>query len=172
MAKKKISTIKALLNAFKQGATTTAACKSAGISTVILWRWCKNWPNLAKRIEQLKDCRTPLVIDSLFAQAVQGNVQAQKFYLINKAGWAASEGSVNVKVPIEVKNNTQVNIPVSTEQEGERLKSYAQLIRSHNLISRTLGQDGQELILGNDIERCERVESPAGGDSQGNSMAH
>lgn len=162
--------IKSILKSFKNGSTTIAACKAAGIHVSTLWRWCAKWPKLEKRIEEIKGKRVQFVVDSIYTNAIQGKEGSQKLFC-ELNGLIKRNGPV-VNVPVEVTNNTKVNIPVSTPQEAEQVKSYAELIRSHNLISRTLGQEGHGLVPGGDIEGRQGVEGQAGRIAQGDSVAH
>ena len=173
MAKKRISTLKKLLRAFQQGATITAACKSAGISDSIYFRWCREWPNLRKRVDQIMQCRTQYVIDSVYKNAVNGKEASQKLWLINRGGWRGGDG-LNVAV-----NNNNANviegdavvIPV-TADEKEQAIAYARLIKGHNLIGRVLGPEGDQPILGDGVEGQQRLESNAGGNPPGDTVAH
>ena len=172
MAKKNLSTIKRLLKSFKEGCNISMACKNAGISRVIFYKWTSEWPNLDKRIKQLMDVRTEMVIDAIYMNAIEGKEASQKLWMLNH-GWNG-EGS-KITVPVDIKN-TNVNsanvIPVATQEEAERVKSYAELIRSHNLVSRTLGQEGHEPVPRVDIEGRQGEESSAGAAAQGDSVAH
>lgn len=164
--------IKALLKSFKNGSTTLAACKAADTSVVTLWRWCKKWPNLEKRIEEIKGKRIHFVVDSIYTNAIQGKEGSQKLFceingLIKRHG-----PQVTVPVTAQVTQVTQVNIPVSSQQEAERAKSYAELIRKHNLIGRTLGEEGSEPVPGGDLEGCEGYPSPAGRDPSGDPVPY
>lgn len=163
--------IKALLKSFKNGSTTVAACKAAGIGVSTLWRWCGKWPNLEKRIEELKGKRIHYVVDSIYTNAVQGKEGSQKLFC-ELNGLIKRSGGVNVTVPVEVSNKTQVTIPVATPEEAEKVKSYAELIRSHNLVSRTLGPEGSGSVPLNRIEGREGDACEAGGVASGDSVAH
>lgn len=162
--------VKALLKSFKNGSTTVAACKAADMSVVSLWRWCKKWPNLEKRIEEIKGKRIHFVVDSIYTNAIQGKEGSQKLFC--EMNGLIKRGPVQVNVPVEVNNNTKVNIPVASQEEAERVKSYAELIRKHNLISRTLGEEGSEPVPGGDLEGRQGEEGSAGRIAQGDSVAH
>lgn len=92
-----ITTIKKLFRAFKDGATITSACQAAGISRTRFYDINHFWPKFRFRVDQLMvNARVKIVEDSLFAQAAKGNVGAQKFFLINKAGYKMGDsGSTN-----------------------------------------------------------------------------
>ena len=171
MAKKRISTIKRLLRAFQAGATITAACKAAGISDTIYFRWRKEWPNLRKRVDELMQCRTQYVIDSVYKNAINGKEASQKLWLINRGGWRGGDGTNIALTQAQVVEGDTVVIP-ATADEKEQAIAYAKLIKSHNLVSRVLGPEGDQPILGDGVEGQQRIESVAGGDSPGDTVAH
>lgn len=162
--------IKALLKSFRNGSTTIAACKAADTSVVTLWRWCRKWPNLEKRIEEIKGKRIHFVVDSIYTNAIQGKEGSQKLFC--EMNGLIKRGPLQVNVPIDAKQITQVNIPVATPQEAEQVKAYAELIRSHNLISRTLGQEGEQPVSGGLIEGRDGATDQAGGTPQRDTVAH
>lgn len=164
--------VKSLLKSFRNGATTVAACKAADISVVSLWRWCKKWPNLEKRIEEIKGKRIQFVIDSIYTNAVQGKEGSQKLFCELNGLIKRSGPQVTVPVNVDTKQINQVNIPVATVQEAEQVKAYAELIRSHNLVSRTLGQEGDRPVLGDLIEGRDGAQDQAGPTPQRDTVAH
>lgn len=166
------SKVKAILKSFKNGATNVAACKAAGIHVATLWRWCAKWPNLEKRIEEIKNKRVQFVIDAIYTNAVQGKEGSQKLFCEINGLIKRNGPQVTVPVTAQVTQVTQVNIPVSSQQEAERARSYAELIRKHNLIGRTLGEEGSEPVLGGDLEGCEGSPSSTGRDPSRDPMAH
>lgn len=162
--------IKAILRSFRDGSTITKACEAANISRNTLWLWCKRWPNLEKRIEEIKSSRVTHVVDAVYANAIAGKEASQKLFLsIN--GYKTGDG-VNVSVPVTVAAKTEVNIPVASQEESERVKRYAELIRRHNLVSRVLGQDGHQPDVGSVLQGQQRAEDRSSGDTPGNSLAH
>ena len=158
--------IKLLLKSFKNGATITAACKACGINPSTLWRWCEKWPNLDKRIENIKQRRTSFVIDAIYINAINGKEASQKLWL-EKEGILKREST-----PIEVKQITQVNIPTATPEEAEKVRTYAQLIRSHNLVSRTLGAEDNEVVLRDGVEGRQGLSCDPSGDSRRDSESY
>ncbi len=169
MAKKRLSTIKRLLKSFKEGCNISMACKNAGISRVVFYDWIKEWPNLEKRCRQLMEVRTEMVVDAIYMNAIDGKEASQKLWMLNH-GWNGEGGT---KVDVNVAQKTEVvNIPVATPQEAEKVKIYAKLIRSHNLVSRTLGPEGNEFIPGDSVEGREGQPSLTRGDTPGDTGAH
>lgn len=82
--KRKWQVMRAVLINLQRGATHTAACKAAGISDSSWWSWKAADPRLAKLADKVINSRIEYVVDALYKSAVQGSVQAQKYYLNNR----------------------------------------------------------------------------------------
>jgi len=88
-----------ILGYFRDGATLVSACDKAGLHRTTLYTWRKSDPKLNADIEEAQTSRVQLVIDSLYSQAMKGNITACIFYLKNRAGWAdKQETDLNVTV--------------------------------------------------------------------------
>lgn len=165
-----IRKVKALLRSFREGATITAACKAADVSRNTLWLWCRYWPNLNKRIEEIKSCRVGYVVDAVYINAMNGKEASQKLYLsIN--GMRTGEG-VKVEVPVKIQNATSVNIPVASEEERARVKRCAELIVRHNLVSRALGEEGHQSVLGEHVQGQQGGVDQSGANPPGDACTH
>lgn len=164
MAKLKLSIVKKLLKAYKDGHTMTSACKVAGIVLSTHWEWCKKWPRLEARIEQIKECRIPMLVDSIYAQGMKGDIIAAKSYLLNRAHWKMGDPKTAVPT-VQVHNNVvQNNTTTVPKDDEERLRKNADLIRKFGLISRYGSAPGQESIPVVCPEGQSGGESGAGGD--------
>lgn len=72
------------------GTSIYTACQAAQISPMTFWRWRNENPKFGAFIRGVIDARTQIVEDSLYQNALKGNVTAQIFWLKNKAGWKDS----------------------------------------------------------------------------------
>lgn len=123
-----------------------SACKMAGIAIGTHWNWCRRWPRLEARIEQIKECRIPMLVDSIYAQGMKGDIVAAKSYLLNRAHWKMGDPKSNVPA-VQVSNTVVQNntAPVAADDQ-ERLRKNADLIRKFGLIDRYGSKDGQESV--------------------------
>lgn len=83
--KKRWQIMKVALKTLKTGATRIVACQAAGISHGTLWNWCVADPRFSRMVDKALLARVKHVEDALYKSAVQGSVQAQKYFLNNRA---------------------------------------------------------------------------------------
>jgi len=126
------TTLKNLLDAFREGHTITSACVVAGITRQTFYRWIEKIPKLKLRIEQLMDNRNSLVRDALYAKALKGDTVACKAWLQNKAGWKFTETKIDVSASANAETKTEVMI--DPEVAKHKLRENAGLIRKFGLL--------------------------------------
>lgn len=149
MAKLKLSIIKKLLRAFKEGATVGSACKIAGIARVTYYDWInRQWPGLAQHIEDVKvTARVEAVEDALYKSAVEGDVQAQKNFLLNrKRSWRLGDPRDNKPSVIVQNTVTQNNTPTQKVDDEEELRKNADLIGKFALVDRYGSKTGEGAV--------------------------
>lgn len=132
MALPKLSILKKLFRAFKAGATTENACKSAGLTVVTFWRWSNDKPWIKQYVEKLKMSRVELVVDAMFQAAIKGDVNAQKNFLLNKnGGWRMGDPRIErISSPAPVVAAVaQTAVHVHIEQKSADILSNDQTIR-------------------------------------------
>ncbi len=116
--------IKSIISDLKSGASMGYAIQRSGVkSHVTILNWRKKSPRLDKLIKAAEDYstnkRTGMVVDSLFKNAMSGNVAAQIFWLKNRAKdeWRDSQMEFS-----QVNNFTKIDkiqIPVIIENQEE-----------------------------------------------------
>jgi len=76
------------------GNTITATCKAIGVSRMGEFKERMRNKEYRERVDEALKLRTEIVEDALFVTAVGGNVQAQRFFLINrgKERWKSEFG--------------------------------------------------------------------------------
>lgn len=85
-AKLKKSIANKVLVNLVRGASFRTACSSAGVHTATFWRWRQKSPELDEQVHTILEARTQTVEDSLYNAALDGNVTAMIFWLINRSG--------------------------------------------------------------------------------------
>jgi len=75
----------AFLESLKSGVSISDACKAVNLSRDTIWRWRKKYKGFNNKILSIIDSRTQTVEDALYANALNGNVTAQIFWLKNRA---------------------------------------------------------------------------------------
>jgi hypothetical protein len=85
----------------RHGATDEEITEELGISTATFYRWYHEMPDFREAVRNAKDGPDERVKRSLFKSALEGNSQAQQFWLKNRkrADWNAAS-DVNVVVPM------------------------------------------------------------------------
>lgn len=73
------------LESLKGGVSISDACKAANLSRDTIWRWRKKYIGFNHKILSIINSRTQTVEDALYANALNGNVTAQIFWLKNRA---------------------------------------------------------------------------------------
>ncbi len=164
MSRIKLSIVKRLLKAYKEGHTMASACKFAGIAIGTHWNWCKRWPRLESKIEEMKQSRIPMLIDSLYSQGMKGDVVAAKSYLLNRGAWKMGDPKSLVPA-VQVHNNVvQNNSTTLPKDDPERLRKNADLIRTFRLVDQYGSAPGQEAVSELRPEGQQGTEGGAGGD--------
>lgn len=79
------SVVDAIIQSIQNGATVMQACEAAGIDPRTFYRWRKKYKEVEELYEMALDSRVQIVEDSLFKRAVEGNVTAIIFFLMNRA---------------------------------------------------------------------------------------
>ena len=105
-----------------EGHPIVSACKGAGIDVVTLWRWRQKYSIIDEIIKICLHGRNMVVEDSLYNQAIKGNIAAIVFYLCNRAkeDWVnVQKVEGNIKVGIEV---TAIRDKMLNEQKPEEQK--------------------------------------------------
>ncbi|MCK4446970.1 MAG: helix-turn-helix domain-containing protein [Candidatus Marinimicrobia bacterium] len=75
----------AFLESLRGGVSISDACKAVNLSRDTIWRWRKKYTGFNHKIFSIIDSRTQTVEDALYANALNGNVTAQIFWLKNRA---------------------------------------------------------------------------------------
>ena len=77
------------------GNTLVHTCEVLNIPRMTEWRHRQQKKSYRKRVDAAYETRTEVVEDALFATAISGNVQAQRFFLINrsKPRWKSEFGT-------------------------------------------------------------------------------
>ena len=75
----------AFLESLRGGVSISEACKAVNLSRDTIWRWRKKYIGFNHKIFSIIDSRTQTVEDALYANALNGNVTAQIFWLKNRA---------------------------------------------------------------------------------------
>lgn len=73
------------LRELEQGATRTAACSEVGVTFATVRRIIREDHEFAQDVADAEAIKVEAVEQALFATALKGNVEAQKFYLTNRA---------------------------------------------------------------------------------------
>jgi hypothetical protein len=76
---------KALLESLSKGVSVTEACKAAGIGRRTYYNWLEKDPDFEKDVRASEQAQIQTVEDSLYMNALNGNVTAQIFYLCNRS---------------------------------------------------------------------------------------
>jgi len=76
---------KQIIDMIELGQTIAYACEAVGIHRNTELRFRKSNPDYEKLVNEALESRAELVADSLFMQALNGDVSAIKFFLINRA---------------------------------------------------------------------------------------
>lgn len=76
---------KAIIESLKNGSTRAAACQKAGIQRMTFYRWINTSEEWRRSVEEALLSRVGVVEDALYKAAAEGNVAAQKFFLLNRA---------------------------------------------------------------------------------------
>ena len=85
LIRNKWKVIRAILKSLAGGSTQFVACKAAGINDGTLWRWRVADARLDRLIDKVLDVRVKFVEDALYQTALKGSVQAQQYFLNNRA---------------------------------------------------------------------------------------
>lgn len=128
---------KTFLVSLANGSTITDSCKAAKISRDTWWRY-NNGPDaihkeFARTVKKILRIRTVVVVDALYKNAIDGNFQAQKFWLCNRAAdeWSDKyllntivEGKVDINITDEQKEaeltaNIERQLRITKLAEGE-----------------------------------------------------
>jgi hypothetical protein len=175
MAKLRLSIIKKLIRAFKEGATISSACQVAGISRSIYYDWTRRvWPKLGYHFNSLMDdTRVELVQDAMYKSAINGDVNAQKNILLNKRkGWRLGDPKDSRPAVVVQNTVTQNNTPKQIVDDEEELRKNADLIRKFSLTDRYGSKAGEGVVSGVLPEGQQRSESSERTDTSGDSGAH
>ena len=92
--------IEIVLKSLEKGSSITKACESADLTRHVFYEWKNQSVENQKRFDEIIDSRTLVVEDSLFKSAMEGNVTAQIFWLVNRAPYRwkhKSEQEVKIK---------------------------------------------------------------------------
>ena len=79
--------IHAIVKSLRSGSSIYNACKAADIDTSTLWGWRKLNNRLNLLVTGVIESRIQNVEDSLYKNAIEGNVAAQIFFLKNRGDW-------------------------------------------------------------------------------------
>jgi len=129
-----MSTVKKLLNAFREGNTIISACKIAGITRMTFYRWIAKSPKLELRIEKLKTNRNSLVVDALYAKALKGDTTACKAWLQNKANWKFTETKIDVNASASAGAEAKAEVVLEPAVVKNRLQHNIGLIKRFGLL--------------------------------------
>lgn len=110
-----IKKTKVLLTSFKNGATINAAIKAASIPMSSYFYYMKKYPKLKARIDEIKDSRVFFVEDAQYVSAIQGNVTAQKLYLLNHSKNKSYKTGDETNVLVQ--NSVNVNVKGMSDDE-------------------------------------------------------
>ena len=75
----------AVLASLTEGASTTKACKAAGINRNTYYAWRNKDPAFLEATDVALDSRIHSVEDALYRKALDGNTTAQIFFLCNRS---------------------------------------------------------------------------------------
>lgn len=85
MAKKSEKRVENLIAQLKASQyNVSKACEAVNISRRTYYTWIEEDPELAERVEEIKERTTDTVESALFRNAIDGHVTAQIFWLKNK----------------------------------------------------------------------------------------
>lgn len=175
MAKLKLSIIKKLIKAFREGSTIKKACEFAGISRTIYYDWTRRvWPRLQSHFDCLRDdVRVELVDDAMFDSALAGDVNAQKNFLLNKRrGWRLGDPK-DARPAVVVQNTvTQNNTPAVKSDDEEELRKNADLIGKFSLVDRYGSKAGESAVSGIRLEGQQREQGSERPDPLGDTGTH
>lgn len=73
-----------IVDAILNGHTISSACELAKVARQTEYAYRMKDDDYRKRVDEALDSRNELVEDALFVTALSGNVQAQRFFLINR----------------------------------------------------------------------------------------
>jgi hypothetical protein len=109
MSESRQNTIIELLH---NGYTLSGACHLAGISRRTEYRFRQADEEWQKKVEEAFSARDEIVVESVYEAALRGEFQAQRFWLLNKAGsrWRSEQ---NVKMEIDTAMPVIVEIAVN-----------------------------------------------------------
>jgi hypothetical protein len=112
MYSKRYKIINKILKNYKEGMGIYKSCQVTGICYGTFMYWLRQEKRLHNVFERMKQDKTELVEDSLFTQAIKGDVPAIKFYLTNRGtNWKE-------KPEVSVENHTHY-VVVRNQKEFE-----------------------------------------------------
>lgn len=119
-------TARRIIKNLQNGVSLHMACQAAGLNPSTFWKW-RQIPQkktgilrFGLFIRGILDSRTQLVEDSLYKNALKGNVTAQIFWLKNKAGWKDSP-TVLVNANVSAQANSGMTITNLKDTELDEL---------------------------------------------------
>lgn len=114
------------INRIANGETITNICKAMGIDSSTYRRARLADPEFAQAVDEAKKMRLHLVEDALFQSAINGNVLAQKFYLVNRGGGEWREMhyvTQDSKSEVTVRYDETAAKKIITDEESRKLFS-------------------------------------------------
>lgn len=119
---------KEILSAIGEGQTMVYICGQLDITRMTEWNHRQTHEEYRMLLEQALERRVEIMEDSLYSKGVGGDVNAQKFWLVNRSGknWKNIQdnrvggipGGENIPVQIGVKE-ILVEIPTSVVQDND-----------------------------------------------------
>lgn len=99
---KKSEVLKPILASLKQGSSVAKAIRAVDIDYATFWHWRKQNPRLDNLVRAIKESRVEVVEDSLYVNAVKGNIIAQIFFLKNRASNRWMDKAVDIQNIVNV----------------------------------------------------------------------
>jgi len=99
------------------GLSQLQIANALGINEATLYKWKKSKPKFRKALLQGQGQGVKNIANALYNAAISGNVQAQKFFLLCRAGWRENE-PVNIEVKQEVNG---IDVKSMSNEELEQL---------------------------------------------------
>ncbi len=117
---------KEFLEILKKGGTIVQACKAVGVSFPTVKKYREKNPKFNEKVQAYLDTQVEMVASALYKKALEGNVTAQIFFLVNRSqgrSWASEKWSnVNlIKADITSKKSETLNIINSLSEEDKKL---------------------------------------------------
>ena len=117
--------IRSICKSLDAGAPILAACATAGISVMTLWRWREKWPKLDRMLGKIYDSRTQVAEDMLFKNVMSGSTKDIHFFLMNRAKSRFNKSPDASNVGVQVfggTGNNNGNYRTEDRQLQERIR--------------------------------------------------